>query len=84
MAMAYLMLYGNGWTQRWRLVDGEEDRVRSEITRIGKEGTGQLSVIDSRTDARATLVVSWAAVAAAVVLDADSDGQRDAATGQYA
>ena len=84
MAMAYLMLYGNGWTQRWRLVDGEEDRVRSEITRIGKEGTGQLSVIDSRTDARATLVVSWAAVAAAVVLDADSDPRRDAATGQYA
>jgi hypothetical protein len=84
MTMAYLMLYGNGWTQRWRIVDGEEDRVRDEITRIGKDGTGQLSVIDSRTDARASLVVSWAAVAAAVVLDADSDPEHETATGQYA
>jgi len=82
--MAYLMLYGNGWTQRWRLADGEEERVRSEITRIGKEGTGQISVIDSRTDTGAVLVVSWAAVAAAVVLDADSDAEHDTAPGQYA
>jgi len=84
MIMAYLMLYGNGWTQRWRIVDGEEEHVRSEITQIGKDGTGHLSVIDSRTDSRATLVVSWAAVSVAVVLDADSDPQHETATGQYA
>jgi len=84
MTMAYLMLYGNGWTQRWRLVDGEEDRVRSELARIGKEGTGHISVVDSRTDTRAVLVVSWASVAAAVVLDANSDPEEDTAPGQYA
>jgi len=82
--MAYLMLYGNGWTQRWRIVDGEEELVRSEIKRIGQPGTGELSVIDSRTDTRATLMVSWAAVSVAVVLDAVSDSVHEPATGQYA
>jgi len=82
--MAYLMLYGNGWTQRWRIVDGEEELVRSEIKRIGQSGTGELSVIDSRTDTRATLMVSWAAVSVAVVLDAVSDSVHEPATGQYA
>lgn len=82
--MAYLLLYGNGWTQRWRLADGDEDRVRSEITRIGQDGTGQISVIDTRTDTSAVLVVSWAAISAAVVLDADADPQHDTASGQYA
>ena len=82
--MAYLMLYGNGWTQRWRLVDGDEERVRSEITHIGRDRTGQISVVDTRTDATATLVVSWAAVAAAVVLDSDVDALQEGATGQYA
>lgn len=83
--MAYLMLYGaGGWTQRWQIVDGYEHEIRSEIARVGSQGIGQLPVVDSQTDAPATLVVAWAAVAAAVVVDSDSGGRHDAATGQYA
>jgi len=29
--VAYLMLYGSGWTQRWQLPSGEHDRVLLEI-----------------------------------------------------
>jgi hypothetical protein len=80
--MAQLMLYGNGWTQRWRIADGGEDRIRNEVTRVGSDGAGHLSVIDPRTDEPAMLVVSWAAVAAAVVLE--SSAEHDEAPGQYA
>lgn len=82
--MAYLMLYGNGWTQRWNIADGKEDFVRTEICQIGREGTGQLPVVDPRTDAPTTLVVAWAAVAAAVVLGPDAGPSQAEATGQYA
>jgi hypothetical protein len=83
--MAYLMLYGaGGWTQRWQIADGNEQGIRSEIDRVGTEGVGHLPVVDSQTDAPVTLVVAWAAVAAAVVVDSDTGGRQDAATGQYA
>jgi hypothetical protein len=83
--MAYLMLYGaGGWTQRWQIADGDEHDIRSEIDSVGTEGIGHLHVVDSQTDAPATLVVAWAAVAAAVVVDSDTGGRQDAATGQYA
>src|SRR5690349_6660559 len=26
--MAYLLLYGNGWTQRWRIEDGKQRQVQ--------------------------------------------------------
>jgi hypothetical protein len=81
--VAYLMLYGNGWTQRWRIASGMEDEVRSQICQVGKDSTGQLTVIDPGSEAEATLVVAWALVAAAVVLDG-STGKDGDSTGQYA
>lgn len=81
--MAYLMLYGNGWTQRWRIAAGMEDEVRSQIAQVGHDSTGQLTVIDPGSEAEATLVVAWALVAAAVVLEG-STGRDSDSTGQYA
>lgn len=82
--MAYLMLCGNGWTQRWQIPRGEEDRVLSEIARVGRDETGSLRVVDSQSGATVTLVVAWAAVATAVIVDSDSGPPQDEATGQYA
>ena len=82
--MAYLMLYGNGWTQRWRIAEGREQQTSAAITRVGQDETSQLSVLDPGSDAPATLVVHWAQVAAAVLLDSGSGTPHDEATGQYA
>ncbi|NYI47755.1 hypothetical protein BJ993_004835 [Nocardioides aromaticivorans] len=81
--MSYLMLYGSGWTQRWRIAVGMEDDVRSQISQVGNETTGVLNVLDPGSDNEATLVVSWARVAAAVVLDTAAEETRSS-TGQYA
>jgi hypothetical protein len=77
------MLYGSGWTQRWRIAAGTEDVVRSQISQVGNETTGVLNVLDPGSDNEATLVVSWARVAAAVVLDTAAEEPRSS-TGQYA
>jgi hypothetical protein len=82
--MAYLMLYGNGWTQRWRIEDGKERQVQDDITRLGRSGTIQLPVLDPGTNSATTLVVSCALVAAAIVLDSESRDPAETATGQYA
>ena len=82
--MAFLMLYGDGWTQRWRIAEGMEQQIGAEITRVGKNETTQLSVLDPGSDAPATLVVAWARVAAAVILDSGSGPPHDEAGGQYA
>jgi hypothetical protein len=83
--MAYLMLYGaGGWTQRWQIDEGREDEVGSQISKVGTSGTGHLPVVDPQTDASATLVVAWGAVAAAVVVDSHTSSEHDVATGQYA
>jgi hypothetical protein len=82
--MAYLMLYGNGWTQRWRIAPDMEDHVRSQISQVGTDTTGQLTVVDPGSDAEATLVVSWALVAAAVVLDGAVGTGDNESAGQYA
>lgn len=82
--MAYLMLYGSGWTQRWQIPRGEEETVLSEIAHVGRDETGRLSVVDSQTGATVTLMVAWAAVATAVIVDSDSAPPHDEATGQYA
>lgn len=77
------MLYGNGWTQRWRIAAGSEDEVRSQISRVGTDSTGRLKVVDPGSEAEATLVIAWALVAAAVVLDG-AGGQDEGSAGQYA
>jgi hypothetical protein len=81
--MAYLMLYGNGWTQRWRIAPGMEDNVRSQISQVGTAGTGQLPVVDPASESEVTLVVAWAHVATAAVLEAPGPSPDDSA-GQYA
>jgi len=82
--MAYLMLYGvGGWSQRWEIAEGEDDKVRSDISRVGNQGTGQLRVVDPTSEATTTLVVAWSAIAAAVVVESDGHRQ-DEQTGRYA
>lgn len=82
--MAYLLLYGNGWTQRWRVAADKEDEVRSMLAAVGSDRTGQLPVRDTASDTEVMLVVSWSMVAAAVMLDEDMPGSaEDAKAGQY-
>jgi hypothetical protein len=82
--VAYLMIYGSGWTQRWRIPEGMEDHVRSEILQVGTKGTGSLSVVDPGSDAEVTLVIAWGQVATAVVIEGAPGSEADTATGQYA
>lgn len=84
MTVAYLMLYGNGWTQRWAIARGTEDHIRAQIAQIGSPATGQLTVVDPGSDAEVTLWVAWAGVAAAVVLDGAPRSVDDGSSGQYA
>ncbi len=82
--MAYLMLYGSGWTQRWRIPEGTADHVRAEISQVGTQATGSLSVVDPGSEAEVTLVVAWGLVAAAVVIHGAAGSGDDVTTGQYA
>ena len=83
--MSYLLLFGvGGWSQRWQIPAGQDELVHAEISRLGQEGIGRLSVIDSQTDAVATLVIAWQSVAAAVVVDSTGPPAGEGATGQYA
>jgi hypothetical protein len=82
--VAYLMLYGNGWTQRWRVASGMEEHVRCQIAQVGTDATGQLTVVDPGSESEATLVVAWALVAAAVVLDGAVGAEVNDSAGQYA
>lgn len=82
--MAYLMLYGSGWMQRWQIPTGQEKAVLSEIARVGQDETGHLSVVDSETGATVILMVAWAAIATAVIVDSDSAPPNHEGTGQYA
>ena len=81
--MAYVLLYGNGWTQRWQIAPGAEDQVHNGVSRVGTAGTGRLTVIDPGSGEEATLVVAWGLVAAAVVLDGTADEGHDDSAGQY-
>ncbi|MGH3507757.1 MAG: hypothetical protein ACRDO2_11190 [Nocardioidaceae bacterium] len=84
MTVAFLMLYGNGWTQRWRIAPGMEDQVRAQLSQIGTATTGNLPVVDPGSEGEATLVVAWALVAAGVVLDGSAGAGDSGSTGQYA
>lgn len=66
--MAYVMLYGVGWTQRWQVADGTLSAVQNEINRVGLDETGHLVVLDPASGEPTTLVVAWRHVAAAIVL----------------
>ena len=83
--MSYLLLFGvGGWSQRWQIPAGHDELIHAEISRVGQEGIGRLSVIDSQTDAEATLVIAWQSVAAAVVVDSTDQHAGEGTTGQYA
>lgn len=84
VTVAYVMLYGNGWTQRWGIAPGHEERVRSQISQVGTDTSGTLSVLDPGSGEEVTLVVAWGLVAAAVVLDGSTRTGDDGTTGQYA
>ena len=81
--MAYLLLYGNGWTQRWRIADDRAEQVRAQLAAVGTDETGQLAVRDPASDAEATLFVSWSSVTAAVVLEGAPGSAEEASAGQY-
>jgi len=82
---AYLMLHGNGWTQRWQIAPGAAQTVEAELRHVGTRDTSQLTVVDPGSDREATLVVAWTHVVTAVVLDAPaSAAPDDNAVGQYA
>lgn len=82
--MAYLLLYGPGWTQRWQIENLQSELVSAAINRVGHHETGHLPILDPGSGAPTTLVVAWHHVAAAVVLGADQPGQPIAgSTGQY-
>jgi hypothetical protein len=80
--MAYVMLYGVGWTQRWQIAEGAIGSIKSEIDRVGRDDTGHLAILDPSTSEPTTLVVSWKHVAAAVVLGGERDEPEDP-TGPY-
>lgn len=81
--MAFLMLYGDGWTQRWRIASDMDEHVRIQVAQVGTDATGNIPVIDPGSERQATLMVAWNRVAAAVVLDEPSGGEGDT-DGQYA
>ena len=81
--MAYLMLYGSGWTQRWRIPEGMHDEVRTALAAVGSDTTGRLSVVDPASDAEVTLVIAWRLVAAAVVVEGAGGSGADDTAGQY-
>jgi hypothetical protein len=78
--MAYVMLYGVGWTQRWQVADGALSAVENEISRVGLDETGHLAVLDPASGAATTLVVAWRHVAAAIVLGSGEPVAADEAT----
>lgn len=83
--MAYVMLYGVGWTQRWQVAEGALSAVENEIARVGQDETGHLAVLDPGSGEPTTLVVVWRNVAAAIVLNSEGVvGAADMDTsGQY-
>lgn len=82
--MAYLLLYGPAWTQRWGVPQGAEDLVRAEIMRVGTAGRSTLSLVDPGSDVAATLVIAWAHVAAAAMIEGPGPEPVGHSPGDYA
>lgn len=81
--MAYVLLYGVGWTQRWEIAEGALEAVRSEVSRVGADATGHLAVLDPGSGEPATVVVAWRHVAAAVVLGSGEPAEGVESPGLY-
>lgn len=82
--MSYLLLYGaGGWTQRWQIPAGGDEQIRTAISQVGHDGTGELSVIDSQSNDSVTLVIAWQCVAAAVIVGTHDTASAEETTGPY-
>lgn len=84
--MAYVLLYGSGWTQRWEVAPGGLPAVENEITRVGQDQTGHLAIVDPGSGEPTMLVVAWRHVAAAVLLGSEepvAPAESDGAAGLY-
>ena len=83
--MAYLMMSGNGWTQRWRVAPGMEEHVLGQIAQVGTNTTSRVPVVDPGSDSEVTLMVAWEHVATAALLDGPTaNPQVSDSAGQYA
>ena len=77
------MLVGTGgWTQRWKIVTGQEEAVSQELLHLGTDRTGRLPLLDPETDNEVAFVVAWTSVAAAVIIPSSVDHTQS--HGQYA
>jgi hypothetical protein len=84
--VAYVMLYGVGWTQRWLVAEGALPDVQDQIGRVGRDETGRLAIVDPGSGEPTTLLVAWQHVAAAVVLESGAPvgaADTDTSGGQY-
>lgn len=82
--MSYLLLYGDGWTQRWQLPDDASDQTLAEIAPVGLDETTQVTVVDPGSGEPTTLVVAWKHVASAVLLGSEHVATSvNASSGQY-
>ncbi|MCF6379312.1 hypothetical protein L2K70_17000 [Nocardioides KLBMP 9356] len=81
--MAYVMLYGTGWTQRWEVAEDAIAVARAEIDRVGRNETSHLRVMDPSTGEPTHVVVAWQHVAAAAVVGARQNDAPQTSAGQY-
>ena len=82
--MTYLLLWGDGWTQRWQLADAVADQSLAEIARVGHDETTQVTVLDPGSGEPTTLMVAWKHVASAVLLGSEHVATSvNASSGQY-
>ena len=83
VVMTYLLLYGNGWTQRWQLPDDAADQTLAKIARVGHDETTQVTVLDPGSGEPTALMVAWKHVASAVLLGSQLATASDTSSGQY-
>ncbi|WGL50813.1 hypothetical protein P5P86_12645 [Nocardioides sp. BP30] len=81
--MAYVLLYGLGWTQRWEIAQDGLAAVENEISRVGQDATGHLAIVDPGSQLPTTLVVAWRHIAAAVVLGSEESAEAPDPGGRY-
>ncbi len=81
--VAYVMLYGTGWTQRWEVAEDAIAAARVEIDRVGRSETSHLLVMDPSTGEPTHVVVAWQHVAAAAIVGSRHDDPPQISAGQY-
>ena len=85
MIVAHLMLYGNGWTQQWRIASSMDVPVQGGLNQVGARppcASSPWSVPDLRSKPHSWS--RWVPVAAAGVLDGSTGAGGGDSTGQHA